>query len=139
MPGKSMRRPHWKGLVILTRFLTQGHTPNGVCAKLRFPLLSPKYKYAVEKLCRGFGYPVRTCVKTISFVRTNSAGANRVEGGLVRFKLAEGAMARRWTILCALFCWGLIGCKTKSAAETKIPQEEVDRKNPVESNPASIA
>jgi mono/diheme cytochrome c family protein len=48
-------------------------------------------------------------------------------------------MTRRWTILCALLCWGLIGCKTKSSAETKIPQEEVDRKNPVESNPASIA
>ena len=48
-------------------------------------------------------------------------------------------MTRRWTLLCALLCWGLIGCKTKSAAETKIPQEEVDRKNPVESNPASIA
>ncbi len=48
-------------------------------------------------------------------------------------------MARRRTILCALLCWGLIGCKTKSAAETKIPQEEVDRKNPVESNPTSIA
>jgi mono/diheme cytochrome c family protein len=48
-------------------------------------------------------------------------------------------MTRRWTILCALLCWGLIGCKMKSAAETKIPQEEVDRKNPVESNPASIA
>jgi mono/diheme cytochrome c family protein len=48
-------------------------------------------------------------------------------------------MTRRWTILCALLCCGLIGCKTKSAAETKIPQEEVDRKNPVESNPTSIA
>ena len=48
-------------------------------------------------------------------------------------------MARRWTILCALLCWGLIGCKAKSAAETKIPQEEVDRKNPVESDPTSIA
>ena len=48
------------------------------------------------------------------------------------------AMARRWAILCALLCWGLIGCKAKSAAETKIPQEEVDRKNPIESSPASI-
>src|ERR1700730_11020553 len=48
-------------------------------------------------------------------------------------------MAWRWTILCALSCWGLIGCKAKSAADTKIPQEEVDRKNPIESNPASIA
>lgn len=48
-------------------------------------------------------------------------------------------MAWRWTILCALLCWGLTGCKAKSAGDTKIPQEEVDRKNPIESNPASIA
>ena len=48
-------------------------------------------------------------------------------------------MAWRWTILCALSCWGLIRCKAKSAADTKIPQEEVDRKNPIETNPASIA
>jgi len=48
-------------------------------------------------------------------------------------------MTRRRAILCALLCCGLIGCKPKSAVETKIPQEEVDRKNPVESNPASIA
>ncbi len=47
---------------------------------------------------------------------------------------------RRWAvILCALLSCGLAGCKGKAAAETKIPQEEVDRKNPVESNPASIA
>jgi mono/diheme cytochrome c family protein len=48
-------------------------------------------------------------------------------------------MARRWAIVCALLCWGLIGCKAKSSAETKIPQEEADRKNPIESNPASVA
>jgi mono/diheme cytochrome c family protein len=48
-------------------------------------------------------------------------------------------MARRWAILCVLLCWGLIGCKGKPAAEAKIPQEEVDRKNPIGSNPASIA
>jgi mono/diheme cytochrome c family protein len=48
-------------------------------------------------------------------------------------------MAWRWAILCALSCWGLTGCKPKSAADTKIPQEEVDRKNPIESNTASIA
>ena len=40
---------------------------------------------------------------------------------------------------CALFCCALFGCKGKSAAETKIPQEEVDRKNPVEANAASVA
>ena len=48
-------------------------------------------------------------------------------------------MARRGVILCALLCLGLFGCKARSAAETKIPQEEVDRKNPIESIPASIA
>ena len=48
-------------------------------------------------------------------------------------------MVWRWAILCALLCWGLIGCRPKSAADTRIPQEEVDRKNPIESNPASIA
>ena len=48
-------------------------------------------------------------------------------------------MVTRWGILCAVLCRGLIGCKGRPAAETKIPQEEVDRKNPVESNPASIA
>ena len=47
-------------------------------------------------------------------------------------------MARRVAFLCVLLGCGLFGCKGKSAAETKIPQEEVDRKNPVESNPASI-
>jgi mono/diheme cytochrome c family protein len=48
-------------------------------------------------------------------------------------------MVRRWAIQCVLLCWGLVGCKGKPAAETKIPQEDVDRKNPIESNPASIA
>jgi mono/diheme cytochrome c family protein len=48
-------------------------------------------------------------------------------------------MAWRWAILCTLSCWGLIACKAKSAAEAKIPQEEVDRKNPIERNLASIA
>src|SRR4029077_20132650 len=48
-------------------------------------------------------------------------------------------MGRRGAILCALLCLGLFGCKAKSAAETKIPQEEVDRKNPVESNSTSIS
>jgi mono/diheme cytochrome c family protein len=33
----------------------------------------------------------------------------------------------------------LVGCKAKSGVESKIPQEEVDRKNPIESNPASTA
>lgn len=45
----------------------------------------------------------------------------------------------RWKIVCLLACSGLLGCKAKPAAETKIPQEEVDRKNPIASTPASIA
>jgi mono/diheme cytochrome c family protein len=48
-------------------------------------------------------------------------------------------MARRTAVLCALLYCGLFGCKAKSAAETKIPQDDVDRKNPVESNPTSIS
>ena len=48
-------------------------------------------------------------------------------------------MARRWTIFCTLLCWGLVGCKAKSATGTETPREEVDRKNPIESNSSSIA
>jgi len=48
-------------------------------------------------------------------------------------------MARRWVVPCVLAGCGLFGCGAKPAAETKIPQEEVDRKNPVESNAASVA
>lgn len=39
----------------------------------------------------------------------------------------------------AILCAGLFACNSKPAAESKIPQEEVSRKNPVESNPAAIA
>jgi len=42
-------------------------------------------------------------------------------------------------ILVALLSCVVAGCKSKPAAETKVPQEEVDRKNPMESNPATIA
>ena len=48
-------------------------------------------------------------------------------------------MRKRIVVLCALLCLALAGCKGKAAAETKIPQDEVDRKNPVESNSNSIA
>ena len=48
-------------------------------------------------------------------------------------------MPRRVVVLCAVFCSGILGCKGKTAADVKIPQEEVDRHNPLESNPASIA
>ncbi len=41
----------------------------------------------------------------------------------------------RWTAAaCAFLCLGLAGCKTTQVAERKIPQEEVDRKNPIESS-----
>jgi len=48
-------------------------------------------------------------------------------------------MARRWSVLCVLVSCGLFSCGGKPAAETKIPQEEVDRKNPIESNAVSVA
>ncbi len=47
-------------------------------------------------------------------------------------------MVRRVAVVCALLCCGVWGCSGKPAAQTKVPQEEVDRKNPVESTPASI-
>jgi mono/diheme cytochrome c family protein len=51
-------------------------------------------------------------------------------------------MWRPVAVAGALLCMGLIGCKGKTAAPAapaKIPQEEVDRKNPIESSPESIA
>ncbi len=48
-------------------------------------------------------------------------------------------MSRPGAVLCVFLFVGIIGCNGKPAAETKIPQEEVDRKNPVPSNAASIA
>lgn len=46
----------------------------------------------------------------------------------------------RWVLfLCVLFLCGLAGCQGKGATQTTIPQEEVARKNPVESNSATIA
>jgi len=48
-------------------------------------------------------------------------------------------MARWALILCAFLSCGFVGCQGKAATETKIPPEEVARKNPVESNPATIA
>lgn len=47
-------------------------------------------------------------------------------------------MVGRGTILCALLFLGFSGCQGNPAADAKIPQEEIDRKNPVESNAASI-
>jgi mono/diheme cytochrome c family protein len=49
-------------------------------------------------------------------------------------------MGRRVAVLSALLCCAFIGCSGgKPAEQTRIPQEEIDRKNPVESNAASIA
>ena len=47
-------------------------------------------------------------------------------------------IARPEIVLCALLICSFSGCGGKPAAQTKIPQEEVERRNPVESNPASI-
>ncbi len=41
-------------------------------------------------------------------------------------------------MLCALLICNFIGCGGKPAAQTRIPPEEVQRKNPIESNAASI-
>lgn len=48
-------------------------------------------------------------------------------------------MASRVAILCAILCCALSGCKGKSAADLKIPREEVDQKNPVAATPESVA
>jgi mono/diheme cytochrome c family protein len=48
-------------------------------------------------------------------------------------------MWKRAALICALACFGLAGCEKKSTTETKIPAEEVNRKNPMESTPCSIA
>ena len=47
-------------------------------------------------------------------------------------------MWKRATLLCALGVLGFAGCQKKSASETQIPSEEINRKNPVDSTPASI-
>jgi len=48
-------------------------------------------------------------------------------------------MVRRVLFFCTLISCGFAGCQGKAATETKIHQEEVERKNPVESSPATIA
>lgn len=48
-------------------------------------------------------------------------------------------MSGRTAVLCAALICGILGCKGKPAADLKIPQEEVDRRNPLASDPASIA
>lgn len=47
-------------------------------------------------------------------------------------------MGKRNAVLCAVLVFAMAGCKSQPVAETKIPQEEVDRKNPVASSDASI-
>jgi len=48
-------------------------------------------------------------------------------------------MKWRAAALGAVLCAVLFGCNSKPAADANIPQEEVNRKNPVEPNPAAIA
>lgn len=48
-------------------------------------------------------------------------------------------MWKRSVVMCAFLCLALAGCKTQPPVETKIPQVDVDRKNPIESNAESIA
>jgi mono/diheme cytochrome c family protein len=48
-------------------------------------------------------------------------------------------MWKRATLICTLVCFGLAGCQKKSSSETQIPPEEINRKNPIDSSPSSIA
>ena len=48
-------------------------------------------------------------------------------------------MGKRVVMMSALLCLGLAGCQSQPKVETKIPQEDMDRKNPVPSSAASIA
>jgi mono/diheme cytochrome c family protein len=49
-------------------------------------------------------------------------------------------MRKRGIVACLLACCAtLVACGSKPAAETKIPQEEIDRKNPIEATPAAVA
>ena len=82
---------------------------------------------------------MRTEGKTISFVRSVISGSDSSKARSREIpKETEDMMARRMAALCAILCCGLAGCKGKSGVENKIPQEEVDRKNPIESNPTSV-
>jgi mono/diheme cytochrome c family protein len=53
-----------------------------------------------------------------------------------RIELRFGARA---ILTFAVVCLALSGCQKKSAADPQIPPIELDRRNPIESNPASIA
>lgn len=48
-------------------------------------------------------------------------------------------MPRHSLMIAAVFTLSLVGCGGKRAADETIPQEEVDRKNPVAADAASIA
>ncbi len=48
-------------------------------------------------------------------------------------------MWMRVTVMCAVLSLGLAGCKSKPVADTKVPQQEVDRKNPIAMSASSIA
>jgi mono/diheme cytochrome c family protein len=57
----------------------------------------------------------------------------------VELGFVEKPMWKRATLTCVVFCFGLLGCQKKSVTEPQISLEEVNRKNPIDSNPASIA
>jgi mono/diheme cytochrome c family protein len=48
-------------------------------------------------------------------------------------------MWKRATLICALACFALAGFQKKSATEATILAGEVNRKNPMDSSPSSIA
>jgi mono/diheme cytochrome c family protein len=76
-----------------------------------------KYKLGLEKIRAARGWS--------AFARSSKVFRGKM-------------MARPAAVLCALLCCVFIGCSGKSAPQTNIPQEEIDRKNPVESKAASI-
>jgi mono/diheme cytochrome c family protein len=57
----------------------------------------------------------------------------------IELDLVEKPMWKRAALICAVVCFGLLGCRKKSATETQISPEELNRKNPIDSSPASIA
>jgi mono/diheme cytochrome c family protein len=64
---------------------------------------------------------------------------SRTESTRVALAVREVHMRKRATLICTLLCFGIAGCQKKSSIETQIPPEEVNRKNPIDSSPSSIA
>jgi mono/diheme cytochrome c family protein len=48
-------------------------------------------------------------------------------------------MFQRFALIFGVICFVLLGCQTKSVAEQQISPEELNRKNPLDVTPASLA